>query len=65
MSPMRLARAKARSRCRTKVGGHVAEYLVTIGALALVVATALAVVAGPSLFKTFRTTQRAAASPMP
>jgi len=41
------------------------EYLITIGALALVVATALSVVAGPALFKTFRITQRAAASPMP
>lgn len=50
---------------RARGAAYVVEYLVTIGALALVVATALAVYAGPALFKTFRTTQRAAASPMP
>lgn len=57
-----MQRARARSRAR---GAYIVEYLITIGALALVVATALSVVAGPALFKTFRITQRAAASPMP
>lgn len=57
-----IRRAKARSRAR---GTVIVEYLVVIGALGLVVATALSVVAGPALFKTFRSTQRAAASPMP
>lgn len=55
-----------RRRTRAHVrGAFIVEYLITIGALALVVATVLAVVAGPALFKTFRVTQRAAAAPMP
>lgn len=54
-----------RRRKNARGNAYVAEYLVTIGALALVVATALAMTAGPGLFKTFRKTQRAAAAPMP
>ena len=51
-----------RSRAR---GAHVVEYLVVVGALALVVASALVYVAGPNLVVTFRVRQRAAAAPMP
>lgn len=57
--------AASRRRVRARGTAYVVEYLITIGALALVVATALAVYAGPSLFKTFRVTQRAAAAPIP
>ena len=54
-----------RKRKNSRGNAHLVEYIITIGALGLVVATALALTAGPQLSKTFRHTQRSAASPMP
>ena len=54
-----------RRRKNSRGNAYVAEYIITIAMLALVVSSALAITAGPDLFKTFRKTQRAAAAPIP
>ena len=57
--------ARWRKRKNNRGNAHIVEYLITIGALGLVVCTALALTAGPQLSKIFRHAQRSAASPMP
>lgn len=57
-------RTRWRRSSRTR-GAVQVEYLVVLALLGLVVATALATVAAPELYKTFRRVQRNAAAPMP
>lgn len=54
----RLSRAHAR-------GSFLVEYLIVVGVLGLAVATVLATIAAPHLYKTYRKAQAAAAAPMP
>lgn len=61
----RTSLARARSKRIRARGAFTVEYLVVVGVLALTVATVLATMAAPSLYKTYRKVQRNAAAPMP
>jgi Tfp pilus assembly protein FimT len=52
------------SRARAR-GSFLVEYLIVLGVLGLALATVLAVIVAPHLYKTYRKAQAAAAAPMP